>query len=164
MLATASQGSGHPRCVILLVEDNARDIRITREALRVSEIDAELLIARDGEEALRLLRQQPPHAAAPTPDLVFLDINLPGKNGREVLAEIKQDEKLRMIPVLMLTTSAADSDLRACYQLHANSYHRKPFDFDEFVALVRAVYDYWVRRAVPAPKLTALTESERADG
>ena len=126
----------------------ARDVRLMREALRLCGVDAGLSVASDGEEALRRLRRQAPYQGEPRPDLIFLDINLPRKNGRDVLREIKQDPALASIPVLMLTTSGADSDLQACYRNHANSYLKKPIDFDEFVELVRVVCDYWVRRAL----------------
>jgi CheY-like chemotaxis protein len=119
-------------------------------------VDAALATAGDGEEALRRLRRQAPYQGEAAPDLIFLDINLPRKNGRDVLREIKQDPRLSPIPVLMLTTSSADSDLQACYRAHANSYLKKPLDFDEFVELVRVTCDYWVRRAlVPAAPAAA---------
>lgn len=152
MLAT----NAAKRWNILLVDDSARDVRLTREALRASGVDAELTAAGDGEEALRRLRRQRPYEDVPLPDLIFLDINLPRKNGRDVLREIKQDARLSLIPVLMLTTSAAESDLLACYHEHANSYIKKPLDFDEFVDLLRSVCDYWVRRVVmPTTRIAA---------
>jgi len=128
------------------------DVRLTREALKECGFDCKLSIARNGAEALKMLRGLAPFEQPCTPDLVLLDINLPAKSGREVLAEIKQDPQLRGIPVIMLTTSRAEGDVKACYDLHANSYLVKPLEFDAFTELMRGVRDFWIGRAVLPPK------------
>ena len=142
------------RCDILLVEDNPRDVRLTREALRESGFDCQLSVARNGAEALDMLRRIPPFEQAPAPDLILLDINLPVISGRDVLAEIKQDSQLCSIPVIMLTTSRAETDVKACYDLHANSYLAKPLEFDEFTELMRSLHEFWISRALLPPKST----------
>ncbi len=139
-------------CEILLVEDSAKDVQLTREALRESGFHCGLSVAADGFEALQRLRHAPPFEASPYPDLVLLDLNLPAKSGRDVLAEIKADPKLRSIPVIVLTTSRADSDVRACYDLHANSYLAKPLEFDEFIDMMRGLHEFWIKRAQRPPK------------
>ena len=118
---------------ILLVEDNAGDVELTREALAVGKVSNTLEVVADGIEAIAYLRRQGKYAAATRPDLVLLDLNLPRKDGREVLAEIKADEELRAIPVVVLTTSKADEDILKSYQLYANSYISKPVDFGNWV-------------------------------
>jgi two-component system, chemotaxis family, response regulator Rcp1 len=128
---------------ILLVEDNPGDVRLTREALRESSFETRLSVAVDGVEALRFLRREGSYAGAPRPDLILLDLNLPRKDGRAVLAELKQDGDFRRIPVAVLTTSDADRDVLSCYDLRANCYIVKPLTFDRFVAVVRAVEDFW---------------------
>ncbi|MFC4763748.1 response regulator [Dyella koreensis] len=142
----------HDHCDILLVEDNPKDVRLTREALRESGFDCELSVARNGMEALDMLRRVPPFEHLPAPDLILLDINLPLKSGRDVLAEIKQDDRLRSIPVIMLTTSRAESDVKACYDLHANCYLAKPLEFDDFTELMRGLHNFWIDRALLPPK------------
>lgn len=143
---TAAQeaGGGRRGHTLLLVEDSPADIRLAQEVLRDAGFVHELLVARDGEQALRLLRREAEFAAAPTPDLILLDLNLPRKDGREVLREIKQDPKLRQIPVLVLSTSRADSDVRACYDAHANCYLAKPVDLAEFGRLAMLIRDFWL--------------------
>ena len=125
---------------VLLVEDDPGDVLMTREALQ----GPELTVVSNGEEALAVLRKEGSHAAAPTPDLVLLDLNLPRLNGREVLREVKGDPHLRSIPVVVLTTSDAEADVRGSYELHANAYVRKPVDFEQFVAAVRAIDDFFL--------------------
>jgi CheY-like chemotaxis protein len=125
---------------ILLVDDNAGDVRLTREALYDAGVTAELRVAGDGEHALELLRE--PGAVAP--DLILLDLNLPKKNGVEVLAEIKTDPALRRTPVIMLTTSSSARDIDACYDRGVNCYVVKPLDLDDFTALVTAIKDFWL--------------------
>ena len=142
----------HDHCDILLVEDNPKDVRLTQEALREGGFDCELSVARNGAEALDMLRGVPPFAQMSTPDLILLDINLPLKNGREVLAEIKRDQRLRSIPVIILTTSRAESDVKACYDLHANSYLVKPLEFDDFTELMSGLHQFWIERALLPPK------------
>ena len=129
---------------ILLVEDNPGDVRLTIEALKEAKVVNNLYVARDGVEALAFLRREGEHADAPRPDLILLDLNLPRKNGREVLAEIKADEKLRRIPVVILTTSASEQDIIETYNLHANCYVTKPVDLDQFVTVVKSIENFWL--------------------
>ena len=129
---------------ILLVEDNAADIRLTQEALRDTKIANDLHVARDGVEALDFLFKRPPYENAPRPDLVILDLNLPRKDGKEVLAEIKSDPSLRTIPVAILTTSAEEADIVRSYDLGANCYLTKPVDLHQFIAVVHAMEDFWL--------------------
>ena len=135
--------AGHP-IEILLVEDNPADVRLTQEALREGKVKNSLNVARDGTEALAFLRRQGPHASAPRPDLILLDLNLPKKDGREVLAEIKSDDELKTIPVVVLTTSSAELDILKSYSLHANCYITKPVDLEQFVSVVKAIDDFWL--------------------
>lgn len=136
---------------ILLVEDNPGDVLLTREALAEARVANELSVARDGEEALRFLRREAEHAESPRPDIILLDLNLPRKGGREVLEEIKADPALKRIPVIVLTTSAAEQDILQTYDLHANSYVTKPLDVDEFLAAVRQIEGFWLE-VVRLPK------------
>lgn len=136
---------------ILLIEDNPSDVHLTREALREAAIQSRLHVAEDGETALAFLRREGIHASAPRPGIVLLDLNLPGKDGRQVLAEIKADDDLRRIPVIVLTTSTAPSDVARCYDLHANCYISKPVEFDEFERVVRTIESFWLRFAILPP-------------
>jgi chemotaxis family two-component system response regulator Rcp1 len=129
---------------ILLVEDSAADVRLTTEALRRAKVGNNLHVVRDGEEAMAYLRREPPYETATRPDLLLLDLNLPRKDGREVLAEIKRDEVLRTIPVVVLTTSAEEEDVLRAYELHANSYVTKPVDFAQFLKVVAAIEGFWL--------------------
>lgn len=129
---------------ILLVEDNAADVRLTVEALREGKVRNRLTVARDGEEALDVLARRGPFAEAPRPDLILLDLNLPRKDGREVLAIIKADPSLKRIPVVVLTTSSAELDIIKSYNLHANCYITKPVDLDQFVRVVKSIDDFWL--------------------
>ena len=129
---------------ILLVEDNPGDARLTVEALRDAKVLNRLTVVRDGEEAMAYLHRQGRHSNAVRPDLVLLDLNLPKKDGREVLAEMKADEGLRRIPVVILTTSSAEQDILRSYDLHANSYITKPVALDEFMKVVRTIEDFWL--------------------
>ena len=129
---------------VLLVEDNPGDVRLTMEAMRESKVIVNLSVAPDGEEALAFLRRLGPHLGAPRPDLILLDLNLPRKDGREVLAEIKADADLRRIPVVVLTTSSAEADIVKSYNLHANCYITKPVDFKQFMTVVRSIEDFWL--------------------
>jgi CheY-like chemotaxis protein len=131
---------------ILLVEDNAGDVRLTEEALRESRIRHRLSVAHDGLEAMAFLLHEAAFADAPRPDLILLDLNLPGKDGRKVLAEIKQSAKLKTIPVVVLTTSADDGDVFSSYALHANAYLVKPVDYDQFLTTMRSIEDFWLRQ------------------
>jgi len=143
-----------PPVEILLVEDNAGDHRLTQEALREGKVYNNLHWAKDGVEALDFLHRRGKHAKAPRPDLILLDLNMPRKNGQEVLAEIKADDNLKFIPVVILTTSKSSDDISKAYGLHANCYISKPVDFDEFTAVVQTIQDFWfsVVTLPPEPK------------
>jgi two-component system, chemotaxis family, response regulator Rcp1 len=129
--------------IILLVEDNPGDVRLTREALKDSKLHNELHVAQDGYEALRFLRREGDYASAPRPDIILLDLNLPGMNGRQVLEEIKKDESLRRIPVVILTTSSDEQDILASYNLYANCYITKPINLNQFITIVKSIEDFW---------------------
>jgi chemotaxis family two-component system response regulator Rcp1 len=129
---------------ILLVEDNPDDASLTVETLQEGRIRNNVTVVGDGVEAITFLRRQGKHANAPRPDLILLDLQLPRKNGREVLAEIKDDLELRAIPVVILTTSSSEKDVFETYQLHANCYVTKPVDLDEFIGAVRQIEDFWL--------------------
>ena len=129
---------------ILLVEDSAADVRLTREALRNSRLINRLTVAGDGVEALAMLRRQGRYEEAPRPDLILLDLNLPRKSGRAVLEEIKEDADLKRIPVVVLTSSAAEEDVVRSYDLHANCYVTKPLELQNFVGVVKAIEGFWV--------------------
>jgi two-component system, chemotaxis family, response regulator Rcp1 len=129
---------------ILLVEDNEGDVRLTLEALKEGKVSNNLSIARDGVEALQMLRREGKHAQLARPDLILLDLNLPRKDGREVLAEIKEDGDLRRIPVVVLTTSQAEEDVLRTYDLHANCYITKPVDLEQFLKVVKSIDDFWL--------------------
>lgn len=129
---------------ILLVEDNPGDVRLTKEALRESRILNNLYFAKDGVEALAFLTREEPYQDVPRPDLILLDLNLPRKDGRELLADIKQDPELKRIPVVILTTSEAEQDILKTYELHANCYITKPVDLDKFVDIVKGLEEFWL--------------------
>ena len=129
---------------VLLVEDDPGDVLMTREAFEHHKLRNKLHVVADGVEALQFLRREGEHADAPRPGLVLLDLNLPRKDGREVLAEIKSDESLRTIPVVVLTTSEAEEDILRSYDLHANAYVTKPVDFDRFIDVIRQIDDFFV--------------------
>jgi chemotaxis family two-component system response regulator Rcp1 len=128
---------------ILLVEDNPGDVRLTVEALRMNDAHTNLTVARDGVQAMDFLRREGEFVDAPRPDLVLLDLNLPRRDGRQVLAEIKQDPQLKTIPVVVLTTSDAKPDIVRCYGLHANCYVTKPVDLDEFTQAIQSIESFW---------------------
>ena len=128
---------------VLLVEDNPADVRLTTDLLGQGGAPKRVSVARDGDEALAFLRREGRFAAAPRPDLVVLDLNLPGRDGRDVLAEIKRDAELRSIPVVVLTTSSAPQDVRRAYDLHANCYIVKPVGLAAFAAAIRAIEQLW---------------------
>jgi len=128
---------------MLLVEDNLGDIRLTKETLRDAKVMVNLHVVGDGVEAMAFLRKEGKHANAPRPDLVLLDLNLPKKDGREVLAEMKQDPDLRRIPVVILTISNGQEDILKSYNLHANAYVTKPLNLEQFAKIVKAIEDFW---------------------
>ena len=128
---------------ILLVEDNPGDVELTREALLDTKMHMRLSVVPDGVEALAFLRRERDYADAPRPDLILLDLNLPKKDGRGVLAEVKEDPALRQIPVVVLTSSQAEQDIVRAYELHANCYVTKPVDLDQFVKIVRSIEQFW---------------------
>ena len=138
------QGAQSRVIEILLVEDNAGDVRLTKEALRESTVNHHLHIVNNGLEAMDFLHRKGPYEGAPRPALILLDLNLPKKDGRETLAEIKTHVLLKQIPVLVLSTSKADDDIRRSYELHANCYIVKPVLFDEFVRTMRGIEAFWL--------------------
>lgn len=129
---------------ILLVEDNPGDIRLTQEVFKDAKMKNELSVVMDGEEAISYLRKTGKYKDVTTPDLILLDLNLPKKDGREVLAEIKRDSVLTSIPVIILTTSAEEEDIANTYSNHANCYITKPIDFNQFIKVVKAIEDFWL--------------------
>ncbi len=129
---------------ILMVEDNPADIRLTQEAFKDAKVLNSMHTVGDGVEAMAFLRQEGRYSGSPRPDLILLDLNLPKKDGREVLAEIKQDSNLRRIPVVILTTSDDEMDVLKAYDLHVNAYVKKPVDLDQFIKVVEAVEDFWL--------------------
>ena len=129
---------------ILLVEDNPGDVRLTKEALKEAKVINKLTVLKDGVEALAFLRHQGSYSNAISPHLILLDLNLPKKDGREVLAEIKADEKLKRIPVVVLTTSQDEQDIFKSYNLHANCYVTKPVDLEQFMTVVKSIEDFWL--------------------
>ena len=129
---------------VLLVEDDEGDVVMTREALDEGKVVNRLHVAPDGVAAIEFLRREGPHADAPRPDLILLDLNLPRRDGRQVLAEVKADEDLRRIPVVVLTTSEAEEDIVRSYDLHANAYITKPVDFERFVQVVQQIDEFFI--------------------
>ncbi|MCW6005029.1 response regulator [Micromonospora sp. CPCC 205371] len=140
---TAPTGDTSP-IEVLLVEDDPGDVLMTQEAFEEHKLRNRLTVVSDGVEALAYLRREGQYADAVTPDLILLDLNLPRRDGRQVLAEIKEDEQLGKIPVVVLTTSQADEDILRSYQLHANAYVTKPVDFDRFISVVRQIDEFFV--------------------
>ncbi len=128
---------------ILVVEDNPGDVRLTQEALKECKIANNLHIARDGAEALAFLKKEGKYKDVPRPDVIILDLNLPKVDGREVLSEIKHDDKLKRIPVVILTSSEAEEDILKTYDLHANCYIKKPMDMDQFIEIVQSIGNFW---------------------
>ena len=131
---------------VLLVEDSPGDVRLTQEAFRDANTSIHLHVASDGVEAMAFLRHQGTHGNAPRPDIILLDLNLPKMDGREVLAHIKEDDSLKMIPTVILTTSDAEADIAKCYQLHANCYLKKPVQLNAFENLVKSINDFWLTK------------------
>jgi len=137
---------------ILMVEDNPGDVRLAQEALKDAKVSNTLMVVEDGAAALDFLYQRGDYHDAPRPDLILLDLNLPKKNGREVLEEIKQDARLKTIPVVILTTSQAEEDVVRAYRLHANCYITKPVDFVQFTKIVRTIEDFWLSVVTLPPR------------
>jgi two-component system, chemotaxis family, response regulator Rcp1 len=137
---------------ILMVEDNPGDVRLTLEALKEGKVRNNLHTVADGEEAMNFLRRQGAYSKVPRPDLVLLDLNLPKKNGREVLAEIKDDPDLKRIPVVILTVSEAEQDIIKSYNLHANCYITKPVNLEQFIQVVRSIEDFWLSIVMLPPR------------
>ncbi|MCZ3364709.1 MULTISPECIES: response regulator [Methanobacterium] len=129
---------------ILLVEDNEGDIGLVEEVFQEAKIMNNLNIAEDGEEAMLFLHRKGKFSNVPSPDIILLDLNLSGKDGREVLKEIKEDNELKRIPVVILTTSKAEEDILKSYNLHANSYITKPVDFDQFIRVIKSIENFWL--------------------
>lgn len=129
---------------ILLVEDSQDDVELMVEALKEGKVWHNLSVCEDGVDALDFLRRQGKYGDAPRPDMILLDLNLPKKDGRQVLEEIKADESLKLIPVIVLTTSKAEQDIIKTYKLHANCYITKPVDLDQFITVIKAVEDFWL--------------------
>ena len=136
-----------PKADVLLVEDSAAEARLAREALKETRFPVQLHVASDGIEAMEFLRREGAHKDAPRPKLVLLDLNLPRKDGREVLRDIKADEDLRSIPVVILTTSQAQTDIARAYELYANCYIQKPLELDGFIEIVKSIHRYWLQTA-----------------
>ena len=133
--------------IVLLVEDSPGDVRLTQEAFRDANPSVQLHVANDGVEAMSFLRRDGINGDAPRPDLILLDLNLPRMDGREVLAQIKDDPALKTIPTVILTTSVAETDISSSYALQANCYFSKPVQLDEFESMVRSINDFWLTRA-----------------
>ena len=138
---------------ILLIEDNPGDVRLTQEAFKEGNMNIKLDVVMDGVEAIKYLNKEMPYNQAITPDLILLDLNLPKKDGREVLLEIKTDSKLKRTPVVVLTTSNAQQDILKSYNLHVNCYINKPVDFDKFFDIIQKIEDFWLSTAI-LPTLT----------
>jgi CheY-like chemotaxis protein len=146
---------------ILLVEDNPADIELTRQALAEGRVANEVHVVQDGESAMEFVRRRGDFAQAPRPDLMLLDLNLPRKDGREVLVELKRDEELCTIPVVVLTTSAVDEDILHAYRQHVNSYIRKPVKLDELIRVVCSIDEYWLGIvALPPPSSASPAQSQ----
>ncbi len=137
---------------ILLVEDNPGDVRLTQEALKEGKVTNNLHVAMDGEQALQFLRREGQYADAPRPDMILLDLNLPKKDGREVLQEIKEDPNLHKIPVVVLTTSKAEEDICRSYALNCNCYIQKPVDLDQFLDAVKSLQEFWMTVVTLPPR------------
>lgn len=160
-MVSTIQNKGRP-AEILLVEDNYGDALLTRKAFRTAKITSNITIAIDGEQALAMLRRVPPYTSAPIPDVILLDLNLPKRNGHEVLQEIKSDERLKRIPVIILTSSLAEKDVVKSYDLHANSYIVKPVDPHEFIEIAKMIERFWFNIVV-LPDNEKIVDSRNTD-
>jgi CheY-like chemotaxis protein len=149
---TPIEANGRP-IEVLLVEDNPGDVRLTQETFRDANQSIRLHVATDGAEAMAFLRREGSHVDAPRPDVILLDLNLPKMDGREVLVQIKKDEELKAIPIVILTTSDAEADIVASYRLHANCYLTKPVQLKAFEDLVKSINDFWMTNVkLPQPR------------
>jgi len=137
---------------ILLAEDNPADVRLAQEALKEGKVLNRVTVVEDGVEAMKFLKREERYEYAPTPDLVLLDLNMPKKDGRQVLAEMKMDPELRRIPVVILTTSQAEQDILRAYDLHANCYVTKPVDLDQFFEIVQSIEQFWLSVVTMPPR------------
>lgn len=147
--------SGYRKTIdILLVEDNPGDVELAKEALKESKLLSNLITVSDGEAAVQYLRREGQYKDAVRPDLIILDLNLPKKDGREVLKDIKEDENLKSIPVVILTMSKDEADMLKLYKLHANCFITKPIDFTQFISVVRAIENFWFTIVCLPPKLS----------
>jgi CheY-like chemotaxis protein len=151
LLEGGMQATGRP-IEVLLVEDNPADARLMREALKDAKVQSQISIVSDGAQALEFLRHEGKYQSAPRPDLILLDLNLPKKDGREVLAEIKNDPDLMLIPVAVLTTSQAHQDIIKAYKLHANCYITKPMELEHFARVVESFEDFWLKIVTLPPR------------
>ena len=133
---------------ILLIEDNPGDVRLTQEAFKEGRLTIKMDVVMDGVEAIKFLKKETPYTDSATPDLILLDLNLPKRDGREVLEEIKTDIRLKRIPVVILTTSNAEQDILKSYNLHVNCYINKPVDFDKFFDIIQKIEDFWLTTAI----------------
>ena len=147
-----SDAVGGQAVEILLVEDNPGDVGLAREGLRECKIPNNLHVVADGLEASAFLRRKGAYAASPRPDIILLDLNLPKRDGRDLLREIKEDERLKQIPVVILTTSAAEEDITRSYSLHANCYVTKPLGIDQFLQVIRSIENFWFNTVKLPPK------------
>ncbi|MFK8104542.1 MAG: response regulator [Saprospiraceae bacterium] len=138
----------HRAVNILLIEDNPGDVRLTQEAFKESKVAITLSVTMDGVEAIKFLKKEDQYSNEQTPDLILLDLNLPKRDGREVLQEIKTDDQLKRIPVVVLTTSNAEQDILKSYNLHVNCYINKPVDFDKFFDIIQKIEDFWLTTAI----------------
>lgn len=151
---TPQAASSSPLIDVLLVEDSPGDVRLTKDAFKEANWKVNMHVASDGVEAMAFLRREDPHASAPRPDLILLDLNLPKMDGREVLSLLKDDPELKVIPTVILTTSSADVDIVLSYELQANCYLSKPTQLEEFEVLVRSINDFWLTKAkLPRQKI-----------
>jgi two-component system, chemotaxis family, response regulator Rcp1 len=139
-----SIGTGAVPIEVLLVEDSPGDVRLTREAFKDAKVHIKLHVASDGAEAMAFLGREGKHSEAPRPDLILLDLNLPKKDGREVLVELKESPALKSIPVVILTTSASEADIQGSYQSHANCFITKPVDLEGFLKVVKSIDNFWL--------------------
>jgi len=141
------KNNNHPS-IILMIDDNPTDVLLIKEAFAFCETDSEVYVVEDGVYALEFLKQQGQNIHAPRPDLILLDLNMPRKNGFEVLAELKADPELNSIPVIIYTSSVAKEDIKAAYNSHANGYIRKSVDFDECIKIAQSIKDFWFSTAI----------------